>query len=215
MCLVAWLGCAGDIGAQEATRRAQPAELVGRSRRWPAAFPWDDIVIEWNEPRYKVEAIRFKARDESGFDWLGSDEVIVETVDAEGWTVSEEIGSVNSGDTHDFNPGRSCIVPVRPGVVVLGNSSNCIRSGQAAPLSFVVRLWEQDFFLESFCAPHDAQFHSGPHCPNPEPGADFIGVALIDLVATGPRSSAAQCRRGIHRDRRAGSLPGRRLCRCS
>ena len=96
-CLVAWLGCAGDVVAQGAPQ-VPPDELIDLidqpALRAPA-FPWGGIVLEWDEPRYKVEAIRFKARDEFGFDWLGSDEVIVETVDAEGWTVSEEIGSID------------------------------------------------------------------------------------------------------------------------
>ena len=36
---------------------------------------------------------------------------------------------------------------------------------------------------QSFCAPHDSEVHRGPHCPHPEPGADFIGEAAIDLLA--------------------------------
>jgi len=94
-------------------------------------IPWD--TIEWTEWRYKVEAIAFEARDESGLDWWGSDEVMVETRDAKGWTVSGEIGGIDSGDSHQFGPLRSCVVAVRPGIVVLGKTSVCTDVGERPP----------------------------------------------------------------------------------
>ena len=86
-------------------------------------FPWH--TFEWIERRYKIEAMRFKALDETGIDWPGSDEVMVETTNAKGFTVTNEIGDIDSGDTHHFDPAKSCIVGVRPGVVVLGKTSVC------------------------------------------------------------------------------------------
>jgi hypothetical protein len=71
-------------------------------------MPWADLFFI--ERRYKIEAVSFKAFDETGVDWWGSDEVKVETRDAEGWTVSNEIDDVDSGDTHPFDPAKSCIV---------------------------------------------------------------------------------------------------------
>src|SRR3954471_16094959 len=50
-------------------------------------IPWH--TLEVIERRYKVEAVRFKARDETGIDWWDSDEVMVGTFDANGWTVSD------------------------------------------------------------------------------------------------------------------------------
>lgn len=186
--LTGWIWCISSAGAQEspapagagdATRAANPA--------LPSSFPWDDIVIEWNELRYKIEAMRFKARDETGFDWPGSDEVMVETSDAKGWTVSNKIGNIDSGDTHDFDPAKSCIVAVRPGVVVLGKTSVCDGTGEPAPLSFEVEIWEKDGFgfPAGFCAPLSpaADGHAGPHCANDQNGDDFIGHAQIDLPA--------------------------------
>jgi hypothetical protein len=151
----------------------------------PRAIPWD--TIQWVERRYKIEAMRFKARDETGIDWPGSDEVMVETTDAKGWTVSNEIGNIDSGDTHDFDPAKSCIVAARPGIVVLGESSVCEEVGEPAPLGFQVEFWEKDpigFPPLGFCAPggvgRGPGQHSGPHCVNDRAGDDFIGRSRID-----------------------------------
>ena len=187
--LAAGLWCTADTFAQ-----AHPSSPQLESTDHPtvvteasSSINWD--TIRWVERRYKIEAMRFKARDETGIDWLGSDEVMVETTDAKGWTVSNEIGNIDSGDTHNFDPAKSCIVAVRPGVVVLDESSVCEKSGEPAPLSFQVEFWEQDSFglPGGFChpsGPPEPGRHAGPRsaqCPangtNPN---DFIGSARID-----------------------------------
>ena len=189
--LTAWMFGAVGAGAQEPPAPAQPDEAASPGiEALPSDFPWDTIVIDWTEPRYKIEALRFKARDESGFDWAGSDEVMVTTEDPEGWTVSEEIGDIDSGDTHEFNPAASCVVAVRPGVVLLGKTSVCDEVGEPAPLSFLVEMWEKDgigFPPGEFCLvlPPDplSDRHGGPHCPNDGEGDDFLGRARIELPA--------------------------------
>ena len=177
-------------GAFAQVRPASPqSEDAGRPTVAEAsrATRWD--TIQWVERRYKIEAMRFKARDETGFDWLGSDAVMVETTDAKGWTVSDEIGGIDSGDTHHFDPAKSCIVAVHPGIVVLGKTSVCDDVGEPAPLGFEVEFWEQDSigFPYGFCltpggAPGPGR-HAGPYsasCPNGNSFADFIGRARID-----------------------------------
>ena len=181
--VVAGLWCTPGAFAQERPASPQPEE-AGRPTIAEAsrATPWD--TIQWVERRYKIEAIRFKARDETGINWPGSDEVMVETHDAKGWTVSNEIGGIDSGDTHHFDPGKSCIVAVRPGVVVLGESSVCEEVGEPAPLGFGVEFWEKGYELPpwGFClfAPPGPGQHGGPHCVNDGNGDDFIGRARID-----------------------------------
>jgi hypothetical protein len=168
--------------AQERPASAQP-ENVGRPAVAEAlsGIPWDRIL--WVERRYKIEAMRFKARDESGIDWPGSDEVMVGTFDAKGSTVSGKIGNIDSGDTHHFDPAKSCIVSVQPGIVVLGQTSVCAGS-EPAPLGFRVEFWEKDPAIPfDFCvtvAPGPGH-HSGPYCVNDENGDDFLGRAQIDL----------------------------------
>jgi hypothetical protein len=173
----------GEVaGAQEAAARTQPRDL----RRAVAAafpdYPWDSVVISWDEPRYKVEAVRFKARDETGIDWWGSDEVMVETFDPEGFTVSDEIGGIDSDDTHEFDPAKSCIVAVRPGEARLGRTSVCDDVGRPAPLTFRVRMWEQDSAFWGVCKRLRSHPHGVDECPDDE-GADFIGRTQVDLAA--------------------------------
>jgi hypothetical protein len=144
---------------------------------------WD--TIEWIEQRYKIEALGFKARDESGIDWpWSSDEVMIRTDDAKGWTVSDKIGSVDSGETHKLDSVRSCIVAVRPGIVVLGKTSVCNEVGEPAPLWFTVEFWEKDPGpFGGFCIvpPPVTGFHAGPHCRR-DSNDDFLGRARIDLT---------------------------------
>ncbi|MBX3327531.1 MAG: hypothetical protein U0223_08430 [Nitrospira sp.] len=146
---------------------------------------WD--TIEWMERRYKIEAVGFKARNETGWDWWGSDEVMVGTEDAKGWTVSGELSGVDSGEFYSFDPVRSCVVAVRAGIVVLGKTSVCDEAGEPAPLSFGVELWEKDLFgwRTGFCkalSPGKG-FHAGPHCADDGSGTDFIGRARVDFSA--------------------------------
>jgi hypothetical protein len=184
--LAAWFWCTAGAFAQ--ARPATPPP-DGASRpaiaQLPRDIPWR--TFEWIERRYKIEAMRFKALDETGVDWKGSDEVMVGTEDAKGWTVSNEIGNIDSGDTHHFDPAKSCIVAVRPGIVVLGRTSVCDDVGEPAPLNFQVEFWEKDDvgFPPGFCnaLPPQPGGHAGPHCVNDHNGDDFIGRARIDLSA--------------------------------
>jgi hypothetical protein len=111
---------------------------------------------------------------------------MVKTFDAKGWTVSDEIGNIDSGKTHNFDPAKSCIIAVRPGIVVLGKSSVCDDVGEPAPLGFTVVFWEKDIpfppvgFTNIVCGSADDQ-HAGPHCE--KDGDDFIGHARVDFLA--------------------------------
>lgn len=170
---------AGVFAASPPQENASELSVGNMSSR----INWD--TIKWLERRYKIEALRFKARDETGIDWWGSDEVMIETRDAKGWTVSNEIGGIDSGDTHHFEPARSCVVGVRPGSAVLGESSICSETGEAAPLIFNVTFWEKDFFPGAgFCIPGwgGADQHWGPHCANDRNGDDFIGSAQVSYT---------------------------------
>jgi hypothetical protein len=103
------------------------------------------------ERLYKIEALSFKALDETGIDDAGDDEVMVGTSDAKGFMHSNIIGSIDSGDTHSFDPARSCMLPVRPGEGKLGFTSICDEVGESAPLKVSVELWEQDSDFSGFC----------------------------------------------------------------
>ena len=195
------LAAAQDAAAPPAAERAAAAAVD---------FPWDTITAQWTERRYKVEAIRFKARDESGADWWGSDEVMAGTFDAEGFTASDEIGDIDSGDTHDFDPAVSCIIGVRPGIATLGKNSVCDEAGKPGPFSFKVELWEKDISpFGGFCAVVAAApgQHVGPHCSRRPARRRLHRLARAVLPGPRPRVDAPERRRQLHRDRRAQPLP--------
>lgn len=180
--LAAWSWFTLGANGQESqlSRPSRPAEVLA-----PSDIPWHDLT--WVERRYKIEAMHFKARDESGIDWWGSDEVMIETVDAKGWTVSDEFGDVDSGETHKLVPTKSCIVAVRPGTVVLGKTSVCDDVGEPAPMWFEVEFWEKDLIgiPVGFCVrfPPGPNGHKGSRdCANDGNGDDFLGRARIDFL---------------------------------
>ena len=89
-------------------------------------------------PRYKVEAVSFKADDESGWDWTGSDEPIwaFHGVSGTGAAVdsAQEFGDVDTGETRNFGP--RCLVP------------DCT-NGVVGPITVNVALVESDLFGDS------------------------------------------------------------------
>jgi hypothetical protein len=194
--LAAWFCCAPAVFAQPRPATPQP-DGSGRPADVMVTkdFPWH--TVEWVERRYKIEAMHFKARDETGIDWWGDDDVMIETVDAKGWTVSDEIGDVDSGETHPrppFDPAKSCIIGVRPGIVVLGKTSVCDDVGEPAPLWFEVEFWEKDFDILPDIQPDlcnvapgtpEPGRHGGPHFAHDscDDNDDFIGRLRLDFMA--------------------------------
>jgi hypothetical protein len=89
-------------------------------------------------PRYKTEAVSFRADDESGWDWTGSDEPIwaFHGVSGTGAAVdfAQEFGDVDTGETRNFGP--RCLVP------------DCIH-GVVGPITVNVALVESDLFGDS------------------------------------------------------------------
>jgi hypothetical protein len=175
--LAASFSCTAGAFAQ-----AQPVPQPDPAVRAEVPFP-DPVFIE---RRYKIEAVRFKALDETGIDWWGSDEVMVGTFDAKGDTVSDEFGDVDSGDTRRFAPAKSCIVAVRPGEAVLNKTSVCDDAGEPAPLGFEVEFWEKDVigYPTGFCATVERQppYHYAPHCLDDGNGDDLIGRRQLDFT---------------------------------
>lgn len=176
----------GKASADEPQVNSEPTRSGGLSFVALSGTIASDTIL-WVERRYKIEALRFKARDESGIDlWPLSDEVKVGTFDANGFTVSREIENVDTGDVHNFDPAKSCIIPIPPGKVVLGESSVCDPVGAAAPLSFRVELWDNDDggFLVDFdpgVLPPEQGKHGSPILLHYD-ADDLLGRLQIDLT---------------------------------
>lgn len=95
-------------------------------------------VVPGCPPRYKISASHFKAIDESGADWSGSDEAFwifsgVSTTATAATRATNVYGSMDTGDTQYFGVVDQCVW-------------GCGQSGAPAPfgIGLSVQLWEHD-----------------------------------------------------------------------
>lgn len=107
---------------------AQPAGAATAPAHRPG-----DIVI--SSPRFVATAVGFKANDETGWDWAGSDEVHAvfadfNPVDEHATTI---FGDVDSGESRMFSASQNCMAP----------QPACDHG--APSLHFAVALWEADW----------------------------------------------------------------------
>lgn len=87
---------------------------------------------------YNVRALHFKALDESGLDWTGSDEPywVFSSVGRDGTSSSrhsKEFANVDSGDVRDFRPGDRYIFPQPAG-----------SAPAPAGIGMSIQVWEAD-----------------------------------------------------------------------
>jgi hypothetical protein len=117
------------------------------------AQPADPPITANLEPRFKLEALRFRALNETGIDvWPFSDEVYV-TIHVPAHkvaTISQVFGDVDAGETVHIPLDQSCILPIA-GVsapkLLLGNEGDrwsCSPHGAPGPFSFTVVFREKD-----------------------------------------------------------------------
>jgi hypothetical protein len=153
-------------GPGVSTQVSVPSLAIGASKSGSVSVPRADcyvlvtatadsarVVVELNEtnnartsitavpgcpPRYKVTASHFKAVNESGADWTGSDEPywLFSTVSNSGTAstrATRVFGDIDSGDTQQFPIDDSCLW-------------GCSQVGTPAPngIGLSVQLWEQD-----------------------------------------------------------------------
>jgi hypothetical protein len=107
------------------------------------------------ERRYKIEALRFKALDETGYDspwfapWI-SDEVMVILRDParKVMSVSRIFEDVDTNETRTFGPRENCILPIsnvqNDWLWKPGESWSCAGAGVAGPFYFIVEMYEAD-----------------------------------------------------------------------
>lgn len=101
------------------------------------------------QPRFKVEAISVHAIDESGPDWLGSDEIFAIVTTATSGMRTETLADFDTGESKAFTPGRNCMAPLAD--PHHGYAPMCDMNGAAGPISFRVELYEQDREPINFC----------------------------------------------------------------
>ena len=96
--------------------------------------PDDGRVVTMTFPQFVVHAVRFRAVDETGWDWTGSDEVHWVFAD---WDPFDErrttvYGDVDTGDSRTFRAADRCIAP----------QPDCSRG--VSRVRFAVAAWEKD-----------------------------------------------------------------------
>ncbi len=124
-----------------------------------------NAVIEFRQARFKVEAIGFIAVDETGPDWLASDEVnsfFYTRQSQPRLAVPREVGNVDKGDEEHYGERERCILPRRV-IRNVGASKvlqapddawDCRTGGVAGPIEFTVTMYEGDSY----------SFHRFPWC---------------------------------------------------
>jgi hypothetical protein len=124
----------------------------------PAAVP--PITLN-SEPRFKIEALRFRAINEDGIDaWPLSDEikVLIRVPAHKVETVTQEFSDVDGGETRGIPLDQSCILPIA-GLSAntfnalrgdRGDAWSCSVGGAPGPFVFEVEMREVDYcpFIE-------------------------------------------------------------------
>jgi hypothetical protein len=167
--LVVLAAVAALAGAAPATALPLPRDVAGphvgeRSAVSPGTSTRSTVPlgprtqpIGTTQPRYTVEAHGFKAVDESGADWTGSDEVFGVFEEDRGYlSVMRRYGDVDTGEFRRLHNHERCIYPHRV-LHTNGTSSaigpllwppsdtwECNPRGAAGPFNLHVTLWEDD-----------------------------------------------------------------------
>lgn len=96
------------------------------------------------EPRFIVEAVSFKAVDESGRTNLSSDEVFAYFHSGDNAMLTKVYSNVDDNDEESFEAGQSCIFPVSATSEFATDNWTCAPEGARGPISFQIELYDLD-----------------------------------------------------------------------
>jgi hypothetical protein len=120
-----------------ATARGARADSV-------ALLPPVEAVAAVSPPRYTIEAISFKALNETGLDIFGSDEIVARYSVGDRSTFTGVYGDVDTGETHQLRSGQQCVYPAVDPDGAYNHSWSCLPRGAPGPVAFQVTLYEYD-----------------------------------------------------------------------
>ncbi len=95
------------------------------------------------EARYRVDLIEVKARDETGIDAFGSDEIVIYVESKHGDLLIRGFDDMDSGETVTVPAGHSCLVSPRDSGAPDG-VWGCSPEGAALPISLDLTVFEKD-----------------------------------------------------------------------
>jgi hypothetical protein len=161
-----------------ATTTSTPQPIVAQ----PHHPPGGDAVLV-TIPQFTASLVRFKALDETGWDWAGSDEVHIAVADFNSvqQTITSTYEDVDSGETKNIRAADQCVERL----------PTCVRG--AANLHFGFAMWERDkppFPFADWCNGYLSN-STGLYYSQPCSGDDFIGRVEVswpqaDLAAALP-----------------------------
>jgi len=174
---------------------AQPGVVAPRQ---PGANVRPPEAAVTTRPRFKVEAIGFRAHNETGWDFLGSDEVIAVFNAGDYRVMTDTFGDVDGGESRTFRAGQTCIWPATD-VPGHDRSWSCAPNGAPGPVSFNAALYEYDGsrFPAGFCVrnsgPTDLLPPQSQNCRIDSEVASLIGsrpvrMSVAELTAALPRA---------------------------
>ena len=154
----------------------QPAIPQTRGKGPPARGPGtialhDGQEIVFTSPQFKVEALWFKANDETGWYWTGSDEIYAVFSDMDPThtdRTTSEYDNVDEGDLVNFRSGDTCMAP----------QPNCDRG--MADLNVRFSFWESDWE-----APLGFSYCNGPDSPGLRWRLEFGECIDDDFIGEG------------------------------
>jgi hypothetical protein len=109
-------------------------------------------------PRFVVNAVHMRAIDETGPDWWGDDDIVVNFESNRGEVTTGVYGDMDTGDIQGFRPANRCMAPLTDPDGKLNNAWAC-GFGSGAPLEVIISLHEHDDWdlPAEFCGVVDGQ----------------------------------------------------------
>lgn len=109
-------------------------------------------------PRFKVEAVGFRAVDESGANYPDSDFVFAVFESQQHSMTTRVFEDIDTGDARAFDAAENCIFPARDADGLRNGAWECNTEGGEGPVTFAVGLYEIDpdyigDYTEDFCTP--------------------------------------------------------------
>lgn len=162
-----------------ATALASASMLPAASAPVRARLPLRGQELVFVSPQFVVTAVRFKANDETGWYWTGSDEVYAVFSDMDPThsdRVTSTYGDVDEGETRTFRAADTCMAP----------QSACDRGMSSLNVRFA--FWESDYggFPYGDIAGGHYWLQNGTHSFDDLIGNGSVIMSQQDLVAALP-----------------------------
>ena len=152
------------------------------------------------EARYKVELIEVKARDETGFNWPGSDEILViahvdgvHDIGPYELVIQKGLEDMDSDEKVTIGPENACLLPAVDDVK--DGKWSCAEAGHPAPFTLTFTVLERDGVGRTvwelatgsghgFCISSPQQGDVGLKCLGGDAADEFNSVGSVRRVYT-------------------------------